>query len=247
MPKLRRPARLIRTGAALLGAGLILVSPPAPAQPSPGPVAEESDAAIVNRLTRLRDEFVQLVREEGFKPCAAPAIELGDPPAFGRYDARRNTVVIGQWSKLTAQEREGFEDNARRSGGEAAARTVFENGTYRWVFVRELAHWWQSCRHQRRPGTYAEETGTIRIALTFWHLRDPSYASGIVRGFRGLLASSPSPVPAGQTPQQYFDANFARIVNTDAYTWLQGQIVTDLVQQPPPKLHDALAQPLYPH
>jgi len=247
---LRFPDSRIRRACARAGHGLLLLAAGAAFAQSPAPAAapapEGSDEAIVARLTRLRDDFMQGVSASGFKPCKAPAIALGDPPSFGHYEPRRNAVLIGAWTRLSASEKEGFEEMAKRMGGDADARTLFENGTYRWVYVHELAHWWQSCRHKVRPGTWAEESGASRIALAYWHVRDPHFASGIVRGFRSLVSSTPSPVPQGQTPQQYLDANFTKIARGEAYAWFQGQMVVELTQAPPPTFHDALAQPLYP-
>ena len=135
----------------------------------------------------------------------------------------------------------------RLSGGQAAARSVFENGTHRWVFVHELGHWWQACRHLMRPESYAAENGANRIALAFWREREPRFAADIVQGFTALLGSTPSPVPAAQSAQAYFDANFSTIVQADAYTLFQGKMIVELAAEaPPPSFHRALSQPLYP-
>jgi hypothetical protein len=123
---------------------------------------------------------------------------------------------------------------------------VFENGTYRWVLVHELGHWWQSCQHKTRPNSYAAENGANRIALAYWHEADPRFAGGIVRGFRGLVGSRDSPVPPGQSPQAFLDANFAKVSHSDDFVWFQGKMVSDLAEMAPPTMRDALAHPLYP-
>jgi hypothetical protein len=230
----------------LLAAGTVAAAPAAPPAAGSADAVDGSDEAVVARLTVLRDEFVQRVGEVGYKACAAPVIELGDPPSFGNYVAKRNTLIIGAWSHLSADEKQGFEDMARKMGPGAAARPVFENGTYRWVFVRELGHWWQTCQHKRRPQSYAEESGASRVALAYWHEQDPQFAGHLVRGFRTLVNSRASPVPAGQSPQKYFDAHYQSIIHSDDYVWFQGKIISDLAEHAPPSFHQALAQPLYP-
>ena len=217
----------------------------AAALPPQGP--DSSDAALLARLTRLRAVFLKRIDEEGYALCPAPKIELADPPAFGRYLPERNVVLIASWSHLSVPERQAFEEMAQTLGGQGAARSVFENGTHRWVFVHELGHWWQACRHLTRPESYAAENGANRIALAFWREREPRFAAGIVHGFAALLGSTPSPVPAAQSAQAYFDANFSTIVQADAYTWFQGKMIVELAAEtPPPSFHRALSQPLYP-
>lgn len=103
----------------------------AAALPPQGPDA--SDAAVLARLTRLRAVFLKRIDEEGYALCPAPKIELADPPAFGRYVPERNVVLIASWSHLSVPQRQAFEVMAQTLGGQAAARSVFENGTHRWV------------------------------------------------------------------------------------------------------------------
>jgi hypothetical protein len=222
------------------------MSAAATAAPPPAP-ADASDAAVLRRLTRLRAVFLKRIDEEGYALCPAPQIELGDPGTFGRYLPERNVVLIGTWSHLSAPEPQAFETMAQTLGGEASAQRVFENGTHRWVFVHELGHWWQACRQLARPQSYAAENGANRIALAFWREREPRFAAGIVHGFAALLGSAPSPLPDGQPAQGYFEANFRAIAQTDAYTWFQGKMIVELAaEMPPPSLHRALSQPLYP-
>ena len=202
---------------------------------------------MLAQLTQLRDAFLRRIDAEGYKLCPAPQIELGDPASFGHFVPERNTVMVGAWTHLAPEERQGFEAMAQSMGGDATGRSVFENGANRWVFVHELAHWWQACRHQTRPQSYAAENGADRIALAFWRERDPRYAVGIVHGYRALLTSMPSPVPEGEAPPQYYDANYAKVSQGNADPWFQATMIAALAEeQPAPSLHRALSQPLYP-
>lgn len=248
---MRRPTRILprtsaRTARRLRWGLLLLAASAAAASPTP-PAADSSDAAVLARLAQLRAAFLHRIDEEGYRLCPAPQIELSDPPAFGRYLADRNVVLIGAWSHLSVQERGAFEEMAQAIGGEASAQSVFENGTHRWVFVHELGHWWQACRHLTRPESYAAENGANRIALAFWRERAPRFAASIVQGFAALLSSTPSPVPDAQSAQAYLDANVRTIAQGDAYTWFQGKMIVELAAEtPPPSFHRALSQPLYP-
>ena len=229
--------------------GALLLAAPAgfPARAAIPAAAADADAAVLAQLTQLRDAFLRRIDAEGYKLCPAPQIELGDPAAFGHFVPERNTVMVAAWTHLTPEERKGFEEMAQSMGGDATGRSVFENGANRWVFVHELAHWWQACRHQTRPQSYAAENGADRIALAFWRERDPRYAVGIVRGYRALLSSMPSPVPEGEAPPTYYDANYAKVAQGNADTWFQATMIAALAEeQPAPSLHRALSQPLYP-
>jgi hypothetical protein len=234
-----------------LGAVLLLLfsstlpgaEPSAGAVPTPTP-----DARLRRELERRRDVFLRRIAAEGYPVCPAPGIVLADTPSFGNYLPERNQVVVASWASLSDEERQGFREMAQAIGGRATAVTVFEGGTHRWVFMHELGHWWQSCRRQTRPSSYEEENGANRIALAFWREQDPRFAQGIVHGFKALLRAVPSPVPAGASVEEYLDAHFSEVAHGDSYTWFQASSIASLAaESPPPSLHKALSQPLYPY
>jgi hypothetical protein len=206
-----------------------------------------SDAEVLRQLEQRRDTFIRRAAEEGYAACPAPRIVLEDTPSYGNYVAERNEIVVSSWSGLSDEERRGFADMARAIGGHASAVSVFEGGTYRWVFVHELGHWWAACRHQTRPNSFGEENGANRIALAFWREQQPRFAAGIVAGFEALLQSMPSAVPAGAPLGEYVDAHFAQLSHGASYTWVQASSVAGLAHESPaPSFHKALSQPLFP-
>ena len=152
---------------------------------------------MVARLTRERDAFIGRADEEGYRVCPPPKIELAAADSFGRFDAERNTVVVATWSRLTEEQRQRFASLAEHTGARQSAQAMFEDGTYGWVFVHELGHWWQSCRQLTRPHSYGEEAGANRIALAFWRMQDPAFAERMLATFGYLQGAIPSPVPAG--------------------------------------------------
>ena len=199
------------------------------------------------RLTRERAAFIERADREGYRVCPAPKIELSDPEAFGRFDPERNTVVVATWSRLTPEQRQRFQSLAEHTAAQRSAQATFEDGTYGWVFVHELGHWWQSCRQLTRPNSYAEEAGANRIALAFWRKQDPAFAARMLEVFRYLHGAIPSPLPAGIPKQQYLDDHFLEIGPTRGYTWYQADMVLELAtESPEPSFHKALSQPLYP-
>jgi hypothetical protein len=206
-----------------------------------------SETQVRQQLTGLRDLFVTKAIAEGYRTCPAPQITLRNTPSFGNFIPENNEIVVASWDSLTNAEREEFAGNAAQRGGRTTAVSVFEAGTYRWVFVHELGHWWQSCRQQTRPNSFEEENGANRIALAFWRQQDPRFSEYMVHRFQALAHALPSPVPTGQTLQEYADANFASLSHGDAYTWLQANSITALAtEDPAPSFHKSLSQPLYP-
>ena len=230
-----------------LTCALPLLGSAATAAPPKARDAPLSERAARRQLTHLRDLFVQEAIAEGYRACPAPNIVLRDTPSFGNYLPGKNEVVIASWESLSDSERADFAQMATQIGGRATAVSVFEGGTYRWVFVHELGHWWQSCRQQTRPNSFEEENGANRIALAFWRHEDPRFAAGIVAGFQALVRGFPSPLPAGQTLETYADEHFESLSQGDTYTWFQASSITGVAAEvPPPSFHKALSQPLYP-
>jgi hypothetical protein len=208
---------------------------------------ETSDSEVAARLVHERDAFIARADAEGYRVCPAPQIKLSDPASFGRFEPETNTVFVATWSRLTPEQRERFARLAEHSGGGASAVAMFADGTYGWVFVHELGHWWQACRTLTREHSYGAEDGANRIALAFWREQDPALAARMLATFRYLQAAITSPVPAGVPKEQYLDDHFLAVVQTRGYTWFQADMTVELASElPAPSLHKALSQPLYP-
>ena len=116
---------------------------PALQNPSPDPATE---AATKAKLTALRDAFVGEAKSSG-PACtlSTPGIEITDVPSFGNYDPQTNTLRISAWGLLSADQKKLFFHLAGPNADDEAAHRVFDHGTYGWVFVHELGHWWQAC------------------------------------------------------------------------------------------------------
>jgi hypothetical protein len=211
----------------------------------------KSDRSVMRQLERLEARFVERIRYEGYSPeISPPKVVLGDPPSFGTYEPGPNTIYIAAWPRLTAEEQHYFADIAKGIGHGATARGVFENGTHRWVFIHELGHWWQACRHVpvgEKDTSYALEKGADRIAMAFWRAENPRFMAGMIEGFKSVQASIPNPVPAGQNKAEYFDKNFQQFVDAGTYPWYQSDMIVDLAAENPlPSLQRALSQPVFP-
>jgi hypothetical protein len=209
--------------------------------------AADSEPAVLARLRHTRDTFIRRAGEEGYRVCPAPVIALGDPPAFGRFDAQQNTLTVAVWSALAPAQRERFVNLAAHSGGHDTPAAMFADGIYGWVLVHELAHWWQACRHSVRERSYGAEAGANRIALAFWREQDPGLAARMLATFAYLRTAIESPVPPELPKAQYLDDHFLAIAQGRGYLWYQADMGVELAaEQPAPSFHKALSQPLYP-
>ncbi|MGC1423885.1 MAG: hypothetical protein WA354_07380 [Terracidiphilus sp.] len=197
-------------------------------------------AATTAKLAALRDAFVQeAVREAKSAGSActldAPKLEIADIPSFGNYDPASNTLRVSAWWLLNADQKELFFHLAGPNADDQAANRVFNNGTYSWVFVHELGHWWQACFDSAQNKThYQREYDANRIAAAYWREHDPALLQGLVAGFTRILAGAPNPVPAGQTPEEYFNANYEKLAHSSDYVWFQARMVTDVNAEIPP-------------
>jgi hypothetical protein len=190
---------------------------------------------IITQLTALRDSFVQQTQISGVAcPIAPPQIALTDKSSFGSYESETNILQTPTWEQLSADERSVFIQMAGPSTGIEAAQAAFEQGIHHWVFVHEMGHWWQACTHanqHRMP--YQVEYDADRIAAAYWRQTDPTLAAKFSTGFQHLVKTVPSPVPAGQTPDTYFDENYGKLTGTPGYTWFQAQMITTVNSEKP--------------
>lgn len=95
----------------------------------------------------------------------------------------------------------------------------------------EMGHWTQHLSRRALTLDFWEmEVEANRLALAFWSL-DPDQAQRLparVEAFTGFLGDLPNPVPEGQTPRDYFNANYAALgADPAAYGWFQGAFMRE--------------------
>jgi hypothetical protein len=216
-----------------------------PATPSPAVQSHAAEiAATLAKTTALRDAFAQRIHATGFTcPIAAPKIVVKDVPSFGQYNDEANTLRTSEWTLLRPQEKAFFMQLAGPGADEARAQEVFERAAHGWIFVHELGHWWQACRGFTDDHShYQVEYGANRISLAYWRETDPEGATLMMTLFHGVLDRTPSPVPAGETVEAYFDKNYEKLGPSPAYPWFQSHMgVTLEEERPAPKLDEVLA------
>ena len=195
------------------------------------------------QVEALRDEFVKATVAAGQTcPITKPRILVQDVPSFGDYDAGTNTLTTPAWEQLTDKERGVFYHALGPETPEAAARLEFETGVHHWVLIHEMGHWWQACRGgQKAKDHYGIELGADRIAAAYWQERDVQLIAHQRAVFVNIVDNFPNPVPAGQSAEAYFNANYDKLGPTPAYIWFQARMcIAALSEDPIPSFADAL-------
>lgn len=191
-----------------------------------------SKTALKAQLIALRDSFVSQIKAEGFKPSLPPPeIVIDNPPSYGRYEKEQNLLHISAWKSLPPDQESRFVRLADILHNGQSPQELFEEGVHRWVFVHELSHWWQACQHKITDDHYAVEYGANRIAAAYWRLKDPAFLERRKKHFRAIMALAPSPVPAGESKEKFFNANYEKLAGTPAYTWYQSSMVVEVCDE----------------
>jgi hypothetical protein len=176
------------------------------------PDSKEEHAATLERVTALRDVFIDRIHAAGLTcPIAPPTIVIDHTPPFGNYQDESNVLHTSDWYMLNDEERGcsfAWQGRARtRQRRMPILKWSASLGVY-----HELGHWWQACRKAivGRPH-YEVEFGANRIALPYWRETSPVFAERTTAMFDGLLTPLPDPVPPGQQVENYFNENYEKL------------------------------------
>ncbi len=193
----------------------------------------QNSASPQTRCEAQRDKFIQQIKAMGYSPSLpAPTIILDNPRSFGNYDDSTNTLHTCDWNTLPAGEKAFFQDFAQKIGNGMTAQIFFDKVVYHWIFIHELGHWWRACEHQTAT-PYDEETAANRIASAYWHEMDPAFYTFMVGIFQGFVDHMPSPVPAGQSKEQYLNDNYQKLPGGDSYSWYQSIMNVEVSKEQP--------------
>jgi len=207
-------------------------------------VPTAANGETLSSMTRLRDNFIDRARTAGFScTLAAPTIVVEDVPSFGQYQPETNTLRTSDWGLANPQEKAMFMQLAGPGADEARAHQLFEIAAHRWIFVHELGHWWQACTGgNAKRSHYEVELGANRVSLSYWREVDPTVVETMMPVFQGVVAHAPSPVPAGQSMESYFNANYETLGPSPAYPWFMSRMnVAAFEEKPAPAFAAVLA------
>ncbi len=208
--------------------------------------SQETDVELTRvQVTATRDAFVKAAVAAGLKcDIAPPKIIVVDVPSFGNYRSGSNELLTPAWSQMSEAGKQFFVRLAGPGATEDAGRNEFETSAHHWIFVHEMGHWVEACKHASFEGNpYGLELGANRLAGAYWREKDPELLVHMRAIFGGVLQHAPNPVPAGQDVETYFNANYEKLGPSPAYPWFQSRMcVTALDERPAPTFAQAIAE-----
>ena len=200
-----------------LSAGLLALSP-ALAVPPADPV-EAGGKALIAR-------FQAALESCGLQPPYTPGVIVDSRPSLVSFFLDDRSVHLSRWAEMPDFVHElltGWAaDGTLGLTPEAQFAEIFNS----LLVPHELGHFVQSLDGRWNTlDNWTAEVEANRIAIAFWSL-DPDDAARIaarVENFKVFLSKLPDPVPPGEDPHAYFEANYEKLSNDPAaYGWYQG-------------------------
>jgi hypothetical protein len=209
--------------AALLLATLMVSPTSAQTVATMPPTVDTSSAQA--EATVLRDAFVARLHAAGFScPLPVPPIVMEDVLSFGQYRPDTNVICTSNWDLLNPHEKAMFVQLAGPGKNEDDAHHLFDLA-HKWIFIHELGHWWQACNGGNAGKSHCQvEYGANRISLSYWREADPQVGEIMRPVFQSFLDHAPSPVPPGQSVEDYFNANYETLGPGPRYPWFMSRM-----------------------
>jgi hypothetical protein len=124
---------------------------------------------------------------------------------------------------------------------------LYEDLFFKFFFLHEFGHWVNEQVVSQRHGAKAKlarrnfernkwegELNANRVAVAWWRERDPKFLDRLVGDVRLILATLPSPVPAGEDDKEYFSRNLWELVkNPNKYGWYQLRMIVIAFEERP--------------
>jgi len=207
--------------------------------------SDAAQAQTLARVTAIRDDFVRRAKSSGLAcTLPPPQMEVREVSSFGTYDASTNTVATTDWALLRPAQRSPFFQMAGPGADEEAAHAAFEETMHRSMLVHELAHWWEACHKVKTPehlALFQQGVQADRITVAYWREAEPSLPGKIAAIAQGLIDHTPSPVPDGQSVEEYFNQNHETLAPS-IRPWFGAQLYLAAYRETPPaSLAQALA------
>ncbi|WP_374275224.1 hypothetical protein [Brevundimonas sp.] len=190
----------------------------------------QSTDPLQRSVEAIAESFERSYRDCGLTPAFSPGVEIRTHPSLISYSTAGRKVVISRYDDLPS----GLKTQLAAWAGPLDlpdGPTVFEAIFQRLGTAHEMGHWQQHL--SRRFFTldrWESEVEANRIAIAFWSER-PQAAPDLaatVEGWLGVMGALPDPVPEGEDPRVFLQANYREIVVDPAkYGWFQGEFLRE--------------------
>ena len=192
--------------------------------------AQAGDDPAVIRSSHVLSNFIASARACGLELNDPPTMVVTTDPGIIFYQSRDNTVNVSRWQDMPPP-LQGFVTEWSKQGTLGLdAPEMFSEIFNSLLVAHELGHYLQGTAGRltgdhRTLDHWEAETEANEIAIAFWATVPESETSiaDRVANFDRFLNALPSPVPSGEDPHAYFEANYERLSSDpQAYGWYQG-------------------------
>lgn len=200
----------------------------------PGAALAEPDltdpAAIQAHVQGLIQEFLE--RIPGAHDLEAPTVRVAFTPGLSWMSSTRPHVMhIAPWEQCPPPV-QAFFASVLDNPTDADAPAFYRAGFYNFLIPHEMSHFIDYARGQGPASEqrHESELKANRVAVAFWMGRPDGlvWLSRFIPRIEAALARLPVPVPLGEDPTVYFNANYqALLANPAAYAWFQWQMVLE--------------------
>ena len=183
----------------------------------------------------IRDRFVAAARDCGATLPFVPAVVVDPTKSIDvHYSYDDRTVHFTEWANLDADSRAAITAWAAKGtfglSPEGMYREMFDS----FIAPHELGHYLQDvAKRWKGMSGWAAELEANRIGIAFWSLQPgpEGKVEARVENITRFLDDVPSPVPAGDTAEAFFNRNYAAFsrgeegpLNAMNYSWFQAQM-----------------------
>lgn len=134
---------------------------------------EEDNQAVLDKVTSIRDNFINVIKEEGVKVSYYPEVIVVNTPALMSYwgDRKFGYLLTPNWESADPNLKRLFQYWIEKSGVEDSAKHFF-NQNFNWFLVaHELGHYLQETQKIRGIDYNDRWNGEIyanQVAVSFW-------------------------------------------------------------------------------
>ncbi len=192
--------------------------------------ASEDVAAVRVHCESIVARFYGRLSQLGVSHEPPPAIKIAYTAARTSYDPKQRLITAPAWSQAPPALRAQVELWSGLSGGEESARSLFSEIYNGFMIAHEATHAFQADLGfwNPRADLFLSEIVANRGALAF-ALETPAataHAKRLMRVAAKALPAYASPVPAGESERDFFNANYAAILS-DArlHAWFEARMM----------------------
>jgi len=195
--------------------------------------AQQKEDTVLIKLTALRNDYTSKITAFGYAfNRKVPEIVMNNPRSFGNYDDSTNVIQTSDWKTTPKEIQDFFSKLAAGMDPGISGQVFFELAVHRWIYIHELGHWWRACQNVTAD-PYENEKAANRIASAYWKETDPKFYDFMLRYFKAALLHNASPVPPGQSKEQYLKNNYDKLPGGSAYTWYQAMMIVEVSKEKP--------------